>query len=223
MTAMPHDPPIVRDDLREALASLDVLPGFRAELVDGEIIVSPTPDGQHETIIVAIDDWVRETHGLRLHRNLALICPEGEYVPDGIAAAKGAFAGRDWRSKPDGVLMVLEVTERQADERAEWSAVDRAAPFTAGRGASEEGSATINSAGDSRSVKSAERDRGPKRTGYASAGIPLYLLVDRLDGKVTIFAEPRGREYSRSASVTIGDQLAVPAPLKGVLDTHEFL
>jgi Uma2 family endonuclease len=188
MTAMPHDPPIVRDDLREALASLDVLPGFRAELVDGEIIVSPTPDGQHETIIVAIDDWVRETHGLRLHRNLALICPEGEYVPDGIAAAKGAFAGRDWRTKPDGVVMVLEVTS-----------------------------------GDSRSIKSAERDRGPKRTGYAAAGIPLYLLVDRLDGKVTIFAEPRDSDYGRSASVTIGDQLAIPTPLMGVLDTHEFL
>jgi Uma2 family endonuclease len=187
---MPHDPPIVRDDLREALASLDVLPGFRAELVDGEIIVSPTPDGQHETIIVAVDDWVREAHGLRLHRNLTLICPEGEYVPDGIAAPKGAFAGREWHSKPDGVVMVLEVTS-----------------------------------GDGRSVKSAERDRGPKRTGYAAAGIPLYLLVDRLDGRdgrVTIFSEPRGGDYHCSAAVMIGDQLAVPAPLKGVLDTHEF-
>jgi Uma2 family endonuclease len=188
MSAMPHDPPIVSDDLRGALAWLDVLPGFRAELVDGEIIVSPTPDGQHETIIVAVDDWVRETHGLRLHRNLALISPEGEYVPDGIAAAKGAFAGREWHSKPDGVVMVLEVTS-----------------------------------GDSRRVKSAERDRGPKRTGYAAAGIPLYLLVDRLDDKVTIFAEPRGRDYGRSASVTIGDKLAIPTPLMGVLDTHEFL
>jgi Uma2 family endonuclease len=225
MTAMPHDPPFVRDDLRDAFASLDVLPGFRAELVDGEIIVSPTPDGQHETIIVAIDDWVRETHGLRLHSNLTLICPEGEYVPDGIVAPKGAFAGREWHSKPDGVVMVLEVTERRADERAEWSAFDRAAPFRAGRGASEEGSATISSAGDRRRVRSAERDRGPKRTGYAAAGIPLYLLVDRLDGldgRVTIFSEPRGGDYHRSAAVMIGDQLAIPAPLEGVLDTQEL-
>src|SRR5688500_13338211 len=99
MTAMPEEPPFVRDDLREAFATLEVMPGFRAELVDGEIIVSPTPDGQHETIVVAVDDWVREVHGLRLHRNLTLISPEGEYVPDGIAAPKGAFAGRDWHSK----------------------------------------------------------------------------------------------------------------------------
>ncbi len=96
--------------MREAFAALDVMPGFRAELVGGEIIVSPPPDGQHETIVVAVDDWVRDVHGLRLHRNLTLISPEGEYVPDGIAAPKGAFAGRDWHSKPDGVVMVLEVT-----------------------------------------------------------------------------------------------------------------
>jgi Putative restriction endonuclease len=99
---------------------------------------------------------------------------------------------------------------------------DSAAAFEAGRGASEEGSATINSAGDSRRVKSAERDRGPKRTGYAAAAIPLYLLVDRLDGKVTIFSEPRDGDYRHSAAVAIGDQLAVPAPLMGVLDTGEF-
>lgn len=84
-------------------AALDVMPGFRAELIDGEIIVSPPPDGQHETIVVAVDDWVREVHGLRLHRNLTLISPEGEYVLDGIAAPRGAFAGREWHSKPDGV------------------------------------------------------------------------------------------------------------------------
>lgn len=102
MTAMPEEPPFVRDDLREALAALDVMPGFRAGLVDGEIIVSPTRDGQHETTVVAVDDWVRDVHGLRLHRNLTLISPEGEYVPDGIAAPRGAFAGREWHSKPDG-------------------------------------------------------------------------------------------------------------------------
>ncbi|GAA2413374.1 hypothetical protein GCM10010191_23880 [Actinomadura vinacea] len=185
--AMPAEPPFVRDDLREAFATLEVMPGFRAELVDGEIIVSPTPDGQHETVVVAVDDWVRAAHDLRLHRNLTLISPEGEYVPDGIAAPKGAFAGREWHSKPDGVVMVLEVTSKDGWNR-----------------------------------KGAERDRGPKRRGYAAAEIPLYLLVDRLDGKVTIFSEPRGDDYTHSASVVLGEDLAIPAPLEGVLPTHEF-
>ncbi|MEO3829172.1 Uma2 family endonuclease [Actinomadura sp. B10D3] len=187
MTAMPEEPSHVRDDLREAFAALDVMPGFRAELIDGEIIVSPTPDGQHETIVVAVDDWVREAHGLRLHRNLTLISPEGEYVPDGVAAPKGAFAGREWHSKPDGVAMVLEVTSGRAGDR-----------------------------------KGAERDRGPKRRGYAAADIPLYLLIDRLDGKATIFSEPRGDDYTHIASVVLGEDLSIPEPLKGVLPTHDF-
>ncbi|NVI86717.1 Uma2 family endonuclease [Actinomadura sp. BRA 177] len=173
--------------MREAFAALDVMPGFRAELVGGEIIVSPPPDGQHETIVVAVDDWVRDVHGLRLHRNLTLISPEGEYVPDGIAAPKGAFAGRDWHSKPDGVVMVLEVTSGRRGER-----------------------------------KAAERDRGPKRRGYAAADIPLYLLIDRLDGKATIFSEPRGDDYTHSASAVLGDDLTIPAPFEGVLPTGGF-
>ncbi|MWA04076.1 Uma2 family endonuclease [Actinomadura sp. LD22] len=187
MTAMPDEPPFVRDDLREAFAALDVTPGFRAELVGEEIVVSPPPDGRHETVVVAVDDWVRDVHGLRLHRNLTLISPEGEYVPDGIAAPKGAFAGREWHSKPDGVVMVLEVTS-----------------------------------GGRRDRKSAERDRGPKRRGYAAADIPLYLLIDRLDGKATIFSEPRGDDYTHSASVALGEDLPVPAPLEGVLPTRDF-
>jgi Uma2 family endonuclease len=183
MTAAPFEPPM-REDLRQALAALDVLPGMRAELIDGEIIVSPTPDGEHETIVVAVDDWVRE-HDLRLHRNLTIITPEGEYVPDGIAAPKGAFADRDWHTEPDNVLMVLEVTSREKNK--------------------------------------GDKDRGPKRKGYAAADIPLYLLVDRYERKITIFSDPRGGDYHHSASALLGDALKIPAPLEGSIDTQDLV
>jgi Uma2 family endonuclease len=165
---------------------LEVLPGHRAELVDGEIIVSPTPDGQHETIVVAIDDWVRG-HGtdLRSHHNLTLSSPLGEYVPDCVAAPRGAFASDEWRMETSEALMVAEVTSR------------RPGP--------------------------AERDRVPKRLGYATAGIPLYLLVDRDQGRITIFSDPRGGDYRRSASVVFGESLEIPEPLPGILETKEFL
>ncbi|WP_279504271.1 hypothetical protein [Actinomadura sp. KC06] len=34
---MPEEPSFIREDLREAFAALEVLPGMRAELIDGEI------------------------------------------------------------------------------------------------------------------------------------------------------------------------------------------
>lgn len=76
--------------------------------------------------------------------------------------------------------------------------------------------------GRPRDRKGAERDRGPKRRGYAAADIPLYLLVDRLEGKATIFSEPRGDDYTHSASVALGEDLSIPDPLEGVLPTHDF-
>ncbi|MFI0355806.1 Uma2 family endonuclease [Actinomadura sp. 9N407] len=63
---------------------------------------------------------------------------------------------------------------------------------------------------------------GAKRRGYAAADIPLYLLIDRQQGKATIFSEPRGDDYTHSASVSLGEDLPVPAPLEGALPTSDF-
>lgn len=64
-------------------------------------------------------------------------------------------------------------------------------------------------------------DRGPKRLGYAAAAIPLYLLVDRDEGTVTLHSEPRDgdRQLKR---VPISRPLAPPEPFAFTLDTGEF-
>ncbi|NDU71187.1 hypothetical protein GWI34_00905 [Actinomadura sp. DSM 109109] len=72
-----------------------------------------------------------------------------------------------------------------------------------------------------RGDKAAERDRGPKRR-YAAADIPLYPLIGRLDGKATIFSEPRGDDYTHSASVALGEDLPIPEPLESTLPTADF-
>jgi Uma2 family endonuclease len=171
--------------MRQAFQELQLPPGMRAELVDGEIFVSPTPNGNHAAIIAKITRWVLNGFdGMMLYSSITIVSPDGEYVPDGLVAPDGTFDGEEWRFAPRGVALVLEVTSQQATP--------------------------------------AERDRGPKRRGYAAAEIPLYLLVDRNDGKVTIFSDPRGGDYHHSASVMIGDKLDIPEPLAGTLDTGEF-
>nr|WP_319637653.1 Uma2 family endonuclease [Streptomyces milbemycinicus] len=47
----------------------------------------------------------------------------------------------------------------------------------------------------------AENDRGPKLRGYARAGIPCYLLIDRERGHVVVHTEPSGQRYARRTEV----------------------
>ncbi len=51
MTAMAHEPLTQEDVLLEGFLALDTPEGFRAELIEGEIVVTPPPDGDHEDYI----------------------------------------------------------------------------------------------------------------------------------------------------------------------------
>ncbi|KWT57041.1 hypothetical protein ADL21_36695 [Streptomyces albus subsp. albus] len=70
------------------------------------------------------------------------------------------------------------------------------------------------------SESSAETDREVKRRRYAEYGAPLYLLVDRQQRAVTLFAEPGRRGYARGAGpLPYGSPLPLPAPFGLALDT----
>ncbi|KUM77954.1 Uma2 family endonuclease [Streptomyces griseorubiginosus] len=71
----------------------------------------------------------------------------------------------------------------------------------------------------------ARHDRVNKPAAYASAGIPLYLLVDRWAPEgptATLYGEPRGDVYRPLAIAKFGELLTIPAPFDLVIDTGEF-
>ncbi|MFF4652314.1 Uma2 family endonuclease [Streptomyces sp. NPDC001380] len=187
MTAAPHHVTAGHggdgDDLLAAFLALDTPEGFRAELVEGEIVVTPPPDGDHETVIGRIVRQVYRSspEDIDFAPNKGLSLPAGRFIPDGTFARRGAFAGRPSWAEPDGVLLVLEVTSTRP-----------------------------------------ERDRDAKRRGYAAAGIPLYLLVDRERSRAVLHSEPRGGDYHRCAWVALGDVLELPAPFSLPLDTGDL-
>ncbi|MEU5028879.1 Uma2 family endonuclease [Streptomyces milbemycinicus] len=76
--------------------------------------------------------------------------------------------------------------------------------------------------GEVTSDSTAENDRGPKLRGYARAGIPCYLLIDRERGHVVVHTEPSGQRYARRTEVEIGKTVALPYPFEFGLDTGEF-
>ncbi|MFF5369289.1 Uma2 family endonuclease [Streptomyces sp. NPDC013187] len=75
------------------------------------------------------------------------------------------------------------------------------------------------------SKSNARHDRVSKPAAYATAGIPLYLLVDRwaADGPtVTLYGEPKGDVYRPLGTAKFGESIKLPAPLDLVIDTGEF-
>ncbi|RMB87771.1 restriction endonuclease [Streptomyces shenzhenensis] len=71
----------------------------------------------------------------------------------------------------------------------------------------------------------ARHDRVTKPAAYATAGIPLYLLVDRWapgGPTVTLYGEPKGDVYRVLRGVKFGDPVELPEPFGLTIDTGEF-
>ncbi|WP_439676316.1 Uma2 family endonuclease [Embleya sp. MST-111070] len=67
------------------------------------------------------------------------------------------------------------------------------------------------------------RDRFTKRQVYAEAAIPLYLLIDRTESKLTLFTEPEKGNYTGRVEVGFGKLLPMPDPFGFVLDTASIV
>ncbi|MEV4004319.1 Uma2 family endonuclease [Actinomadura sp. NPDC049753] len=195
MTVMVREP-LSHDDadvVLEGFLALDTPEGFRAELIDGEIVVTPPPLGDHEDRIAELSLQIVRDTPRRFHwaGQKGLILPgddghsESRVIPDMVIAPAELrlFRGSpEWMQvEPDGIAMVVEVTSARP-----------------------------------------EADRNGKRLGYARAGIPLYLLIDRGEEKAVLFSGPDGKDYGHMDQVPFGKPLPLPEPFEIELDTSEF-
>lgn len=120
MTAVAHEPITPAEGLLEIFLALDTPEGFRAELIEGEIVVTPPPDGDHEDYIsLIVSQVIRRSRtdiqfsghkGLRLKSGGG--CPKDHAIPDGTFAPEELrlYRGAEPWMPCDGVAMVLEVT-----------------------------------------------------------------------------------------------------------------
>ncbi|MFF4797206.1 Uma2 family endonuclease [Streptomyces sp. NPDC001351] len=130
MTAMAHEPLTQEEVLLEGFLALDTPEGFRAELIEGEIVVAPPPDGDHEDYIGLIVNQVirRSRTDMQFSGNKGLKlqggggCPKDHVIPDGTFAPMNLrlYRGADSWMPCEGVTMVLEVTSTKpkADREA---------------------------------------------------------------------------------------------------------
>lgn len=120
MTAMPHEPLTQADVLLEGFLALDTPEGFRAELIEGEIVVTPPPDGDHEDYISLILEQVITRSRIKMqfsgNKGLKLKsggrCPRNHVIPDGTFAPAELrlYRGADPWMPCEGVALVVEVT-----------------------------------------------------------------------------------------------------------------
>jgi Uma2 family endonuclease len=191
MSAMAHEPLSQEETLLEGFLALETPQGFRAELIEGEIVVTPPPSGRHERWLSRIalqvarkSEVVMDASGNRgLEVPRGGLCPKNHVIPEVVFAPLELDLFDDDESwmPCDGVAMVVEVTSGQP-----------------------------------------ERDRTAKRHCYARGGIPLYLLIDRENETVTLFAEPEGDDYQADCRRPFGKPIELPAPFSFTLETGDF-
>jgi len=66
------------------------------------------------------------------------------------------------------------------------------------------------------------RGRIEKRDGYAATDIPVYLLVDRDDHSLTVFADPEGGVYRSVTTRPFGATVELPDPVGITLETEKL-
>jgi Uma2 family endonuclease len=126
MTVMAAQEPLpTKDDLLSVFLSLDTPPGYKAELIEGVISVTPPPEARHEKnfskVVVQVIRKSKTEMDVSANRGLELphlgAGPMNHCIPDAVFAPEelDLFGkGGPWMA-PDGVAMVVEVTSRDAE------------------------------------------------------------------------------------------------------------
>ncbi|MEU8123052.1 Uma2 family endonuclease [Spirillospora sp. NPDC049024] len=127
MSVMAHEPlsPGDHDVLLESFLALDTPEGFRAELIDGEIVVTPPPGSRHEKNIGRIVWQIAQKSSTDFEYlpNKGLYVPSAtpgrseRMIPDATfaPAGLGIFDNDDSWIPADGIAMVVEVTSSRAE------------------------------------------------------------------------------------------------------------
>ncbi|MDT0411548.1 MULTISPECIES: Uma2 family endonuclease [Streptomyces] len=170
--------------------------GWRVELVEGEIHVAPPAHGEHEEMVSELSGQARDHR-----RDLARYTGIGLRVPDTGIGLRVPGASGSGRVIPD---LVLAPRGSFAD-RQEWhdpSPVLLAAEVT--------------------SPSTAANDRVRKIRGYARAGIPIYLVVDREAAHIVVCTRPSGDDYRQKTTYKVGDPVPLPEPVGFTLDSGQL-
>ncbi|MFI9152940.1 Uma2 family endonuclease [Streptomyces sp. NPDC053367] len=173
------------DEMFERLEQMPVPEGYKVEIVEGTVYMSPQRD-THWDIILDIVEQLRTKYPRKRVKSDVRIDYPGHlngFATDVTVIAEGAVrtAGGLWRY--EDVEFVAEVISKGT----------------------------------------AANDYGPKKTAYALAEVPVYLIADPYQGRCHIHTQPKGDAYTVETRVAFGHEVDLTGTVVGLtLKTDEF-
>lgn len=183
-----------RGPLWKAWENLEVPPGFRAEIIRGEIVLSPSPTRKHSQIVA------------ELIRQLAPLAAEsGWYLTNEIGIRIGHT---EEALIPDLIVLPSEVLDE--DEEAESCDI-----------ASEELLLAVEVTSDSSARR--DRKTKLWSYAYGMIPVYLLVDRHEGEGTVTVYSEPDGNgNYVELQKTAFGKPVTLPDPIGFEIDTSRF-
>lgn len=124
--AAPHPSPKFASNVRAAYAEIDPPEGYRVEIVEGMIVMSPTPAPRHAYIVALIRDAVQSAlpGALGAYENVSCEEPEVDcYIPDLAVWPRELMRTETHYALPgDECRLAVEVTSPKQARRDYWKA-----------------------------------------------------------------------------------------------------
>jgi Uma2 family endonuclease len=173
------------DEMFERLETMPVPEGYKVEIVEGTVFMSPQRD-THWEIIADIYEQLRTKYPRKRVKSDVRIDYPGHlngFATDVTVMTEGAAKTEDGRWRYEDVEFVAEVISKGT----------------------------------------AVNDYGPKKSAYAKAEVPVYLVADPYQRRCHIYTHPKGDDYATETKVDFGDDVDLTETVVGLtLKTDEF-
>ena len=173
------------DDLFESLERMPAPEGYKVEIVEGAIYMSPQRDTRWEIILDIVEQLRTKYPRQRVKSDVRIDYP----------GHLNGFA--------TDVTVVAEDAEK--NDKGLWLYQD------------------VEFVAEVISRSTGANDYGPKKTAYATAEVPVYLIADPYQRKCHLYTQAKDGEYLTELTVAFGTEVDMTStPLGLTLRTDEF-
>ena len=173
------------DEMFERLEKMPVPEGYKVEIVEGTVYMSPQRDTHWHITLDLIEQLRRKYPRGRLKSDVRIDYPGrlNGFATDVTAIREGAAKTEKGRWRYQDVEFVAEVISKGT----------------------------------------AANDYGPKKTAYATAQVPVYVIADPYKGMCYVYTQPKEGDYITRTKVDFGKDIDLTGTVVDlVLKTDEF-